>query len=278
MSMPRHVREFIAGALDEDAGIGDLTSEILIPEAHRSTALFIAKENFTLAGLPFAALVFAQVDETARFKTLQQEGSSVKKSSVIAEVEGNTRSLLLGERVALNILQRLSGIATLTNKFVLAVKGLGVKILDTRKTTPGMRYMEKYAVRTGGGMNHRFGLYDGILIKDNHIAAVGDIREAVLGAKAGAGHLMRVEVEAESLKDIKEALRAGADVIMLDNMSVKDVREAVKLARGKAKLEVSGGMSLEGVREIAETGVDYISIGALTHSAPAVDISMKIVN
>jgi nicotinate-nucleotide pyrophosphorylase (carboxylating) len=197
---------------------------------------------------------------------------------VLARISGRTRSLLAGERVALNILQRLSGIATLTNKFVKKVEGLEVKILDTRKTTPGMRYLEKYAVRTGGGHNHRFGLYDGILIKDNHIEAAGGIKSAV--AKAKENFRTKIEIEAESLKDVKDAVQAGADIIMLDNMSVRDIKKAVKIAGKKAQLEVSGNVAMDKVRRLAETGVDFISIGALTHSAPAApaaDISMKLV-
>jgi nicotinate-nucleotide pyrophosphorylase (carboxylating) len=216
------------------------------------------------------------VDDTVRLDPLVEEGSWVRKTTVLAKVSGKTSSLLASERVMLNILQRLSGIATLTSKFSRKVKGLNTRIVDTRKTTPCMRYMEKYAVRVGGGGNHRFGLYDGILIKDNHIAAAGGIKKAVELAKQG-GHLSKIEVEAETLKEFKEALKAGADVIMLDNMPIKDIQEAVKLARKKVLVEVSGNVTLEQVRQIAEAGVDLISVGAITHSAPAVDISMKIV-
>lgn len=275
MYIPSSVRECMLRALEEDAGTGDITSELLIPEGHESTALIIAKGAFVLAGLPFAEEVFSQGGPSLRFETLSEEGSRVKKSAVLARASGSTRGILRCERLALNILQRVSGIATLTDSFVRKVKGLGVKILDTRKTTPGLRFMEKYAVRAGGGGNHRFGLFDGILIKDNHIEAVGDIGKAVRLARKGR-HLSMVEVEAETISEFKEALAAGADIIMLDNMSPKDMKEAVRLAAGRALLEASGNVTLENVREIAETGVDFISVGALTHSAPSVDISMKI--
>jgi nicotinate-nucleotide pyrophosphorylase (carboxylating) len=275
MDIPVQVREFLKLALEEDIGAGDITSGLLIPEDNRASAVLVAKGSFTLAGLPFAEEVFMSLDKEIKFTYLSEEGSIVKKSTVLARISGRTRSLLAGERVALNILQRLSGIATLTNKFVKKVEGLEVKILDTRKTTPGMRYLEKYAVRTGGGHNHRFGLYDGILIKDNHIEAAGGIKSAV--AKAKENFRTKIEIEAESLKDVKDAVQAGADIIMLDNMSVRDIKKAVKIAGKKAQLEVSGNVAMDKVRRLAETGVDFISIGALTHSAPAADISMKLV-
>jgi nicotinate-nucleotide pyrophosphorylase (carboxylating) len=204
------------------------------------------------------------------------EGVNVIKGDVVAEVHGKTRAILSGERVSLNILQRLSGIATLTSMYVHKIKGLKAKIVDTRKTTPCQRFMEKYAVRMGGGGNHRFGLFDGILIKDNHIEAVGSIKEAVKLAKS-SHHLAKIEVEVENLYDLKEAIKAGADIVMLDNMSVSDIKEAVKISNGRVLLEASGGVKLENVRDIAEAGVDLISVGALTHSAVAVDISLKIV-
>ncbi|MDO8747347.1 MAG: carboxylating nicotinate-nucleotide diphosphorylase, partial [Thermodesulfovibrionales bacterium] len=222
--------------------------------------------------------VFSFFDREVRFNVFINDGSKVMKGDVIAEVSGSTKVLLSGERVSLNILQRLSGIATLTNMFVEKVKGLKTKIVDTRKTTPGLRFMEKYAVRVGGGNNHRFGLFDGILIKDNHIEAVGSITEA-LRLASERHHLAKIEVEVENLNDLKEAVDGGADIVMLDNMSVQDMQEAVNIVRTSKKdviLEASGNVSLENVREVAETGVDLISIGALTHSATAVDISMKI--
>ena len=279
MKIPHSVREIIRIALEEDIGNGDITTSLLIPEDHESRALIIAKGNFVVAGIPFVKEVFAILDEGIRFNVFINDGLKVTKGDMIAEVYGKTRTLLSGERVSLNILQRLSGIATLTNMFVERVSGLGAKIVDTRKTTPGLRFMEKYSVRIGGGSNHRFGLFDGILIKDNHIEAVGSITEALRLAREGH-HLAKIEVEVENLNDLKEAVEAGADIVMLDNMSIKDMKEAVKIVRGSKRniiIEASGNITLNNVREIAETGVDLISIGALTHSATAADISMKIV-
>ncbi|NCO83687.1 MAG: nicotinate-nucleotide diphosphorylase (carboxylating) [Nitrospirae bacterium CG_4_10_14_3_um_filter_44_29] len=279
MRIPHSVSEIIRIALEEDIGNGDITTAFLIPEDSESRALIIAKENFVVAGIPFLKEVFNLFDGETKVDVFINDGSKVMKGDVIAEVSGRTRVLLSGERVSLNLLQRLSGIATLTNMFVEKVRGLHAKIVDTRKTTPGLRFMEKYAVRAGGGNNHRFGLFDGILIKDNHIEAVGSITEALRLASEGH-HLAKIEVEVENLKELKEAVEEGADIVMLDNMSVKDMKEAVKIVHASKKdviLEASGNVSLENVREVAETGVDLISIGALTHSATAVDISMKIV-
>ncbi len=279
MKIPHSVREIIRIALEEDIGNGDITTAFLIPEDSESRALIIAKGNFVVAGIPFIKEVFSFFDREMRFNVFINDGSKAMKGDVIAEVSGSTKVLLSGERVSLNLLQRLSGIATLTNMFVEKVRGLHAKIVDTRKTTPGLRFMEKYAVRVGGGNNHRFGLFDGILIKDNHIEAVGSITEALRLASEGH-HLAKIEVEVENLKDLKDAVEGGADIVMLDNMSVQDMKEAVNIVRSSKKdviLEASGNVSLENVREVAETGVDLISIGALTHSATAVDISMKIV-
>ncbi len=276
MYIPFEVKNILQLALEEDIGNCDLTTTLLIPEDQKSRALVIAKDNFVVAGIPFVKEAFAIFGAETKFTIFFHEGSKVRKGDIIAEISGSTRALLSCERVSLNLLQRLSGVATLTNAFVEKVKGLDVKIVDTRKTTPGLRFMEKYAVRVGGGSNHRFGLYDGILIKDNHIEAAGSITAAVTAARK-THHLSKIEVEVENLKDLSEALTAGADVVMLDNMSIKDMKEAVKLARGKAVVEASGNMSIERVRAVAETGVDLISVGAVTHSAPAADISMKIV-
>lgn len=279
MKIPYSVREIIRIALEEDIGNGDITTSLLIPEDHESRALIIAKGNFVVAGIPFMKEVFAILDEGIRFNVFINDGLKVTKGDMIAEIYGKTRTLLSGERVSLNILQRLSGIATLTNMFVERVSGFGAKIVDTRKTTPGLRFMEKYSVRIGGGSNHRFGLFDGILIKDNHIEAVGSITEALRLAREGH-HLTKIEVEVENLNDLKEAVEAGADIVMLDNMSIEDMKEAVKIVRNTQRnitLEASGNITLNNVREIAETGVNLISIGALTHSATAADISMKIV-
>ncbi|MBI4689304.1 MAG: carboxylating nicotinate-nucleotide diphosphorylase [Nitrospirae bacterium] len=279
MKIPHSVREIIRIALDEDIGNGDITTSLLIPEDLEVRALIIAKGNFVVAGLPFVKEVFSMLDAGVKITSFIKDGLKVTKGDMIAEVYGKTRSLLAGERVSLNILQRLSGVATLTNAFVEKVSGLSTKIVDTRKTTPGLRFMEKYSVRMGGGSNHRFGLFDGILIKDNHIEAVGSITEALRMAREGR-HLAKVEIEVENLNDLREAVESGADIVMLDNMSVGEMKKAVKIARGTKRdiiLEASGNINLNNVRSIAETGVDLISIGALTHSAPASDISMKIV-
>lgn len=276
MEIPSSVIDFIRRSLEEDIGPGDITTSLLIPEDSESKALYIAKGNFVLAGIPFAKEVFRVLDSQILLKTFYNEGAQVVKGDVIAEVAGKTSAILAGERVSLNILQRLCGIATLTSMYVSKVRGLKARIVDTRKTTPCQRFLEKYAVRTGGGENHRFGLFDGILIKDNHIEAVGSIKKAVELAKRRQ-HLAKIEVEVESLHDLTEAIAAGADIVMLDNMSINDMKEAVKMSNGKVMLEASGGVGLENVREIAETGVDLISVGALTHSASAVDISLKIV-
>ncbi|MDA8433342.1 MAG: carboxylating nicotinate-nucleotide diphosphorylase [Nitrospiraceae bacterium] len=276
MDIPSSVVELIKHAIEEDIGHGDITTALLVPEANESRALYVAKGNFVLAGMPFAEEVFRIIDPLVSFKVFYHEGAKVSRGDVLAEVSGKTRVLLAGERVSLNILQRLSGVATLTSEFVDAVKGTKAKILDTRKTTPCQRFMEKYAVRMGGGMNHRFGLFDGILIKDNHIEEVGGIREAVSLAKAGH-HLARIEVEVENLKELQEAIEAGADIVMLDNMTARDMAEAVRFVNGRVTVEASGNVTISSVREIAETGVDLISVGALTHSVTAADISMKIV-
>ncbi|NLI28853.1 MAG: carboxylating nicotinate-nucleotide diphosphorylase [Nitrospiraceae bacterium] len=270
------IQETIRRALAEDVGNGDITSELIIDLSARSRAVFRAKESFVLAGMPFVQEVFHQVDPELTLTIKKKEGISVKRGDLLAEAAGRTRSLLMAERTALNILQRVSGIATLTRQFVEAVKGTGVRITDTRKTTPGFRSFEKYGVRIGGGWNHRFGLYDGVLIKDNHIAAAGGIAKAIDRTRR-AHHLLNIEVEVSSLKEVEEALNARADVIMLDNMDITDIRRAVAFVGKRALLEVSGGVSLATVADLAATGVDIISSGALTHSARAVDISMKIV-
>ncbi|MGD1075907.1 MAG: carboxylating nicotinate-nucleotide diphosphorylase [Thermodesulfovibrionales bacterium] len=275
MHIPFDVTNIVRLALEEDIGQCDITTTLFIPEDHISKAVLVAKESFIIAGMPFAREVFDTFDRETDCKVLIGDGSKAKTGDIIAEISGRTRTLLACERVSLNILQRLSGIATFTNDFVTRVKNLDVKILDTRKTTPGLRFMEKYAVRIGGGVNHRFGLYDGILIKDNHIEAAGSITNAVKAAKK-AHHLLKIEVEVENLKELREALKAGADIVMLDNMSLEDMQNAARIAKGKALLEASGNVTIDRVRAVAATGVHFISIGALTHSAPAVDISMKL--
>ncbi len=276
MDIPPNVVDSIRSALEEDIGQGDITTSLLIPEDSESKAQFIAKGSFVLAGLPFAQEVFRILDSSIVSEAFYKEGTKVQPGSIIAEVSGKTRAILSGERVSLNILQRLSGIATLTKMFVEKIGGLKVKIVDTRKTTPCLRFMEKYAVRVGGGYNHRLGLFDGILVKDNHIEAVGSIKEAVRLAKKGH-HLFRIEVEVKNIQEFEEAIEAGTEIVMLDNMSVDNMKEAVKITKGRVILEASGNVRLDNVREIAEAGVDLISVGALTHSAVAADISLKIV-
>lgn len=271
------VDELLKLAVIEDIGRGDITTELTVPEDCFAVAHIIAKEDLVLAGMPFLKRFFSILsDEKILIDECFKDGDYIRKGEVVANLKGKARILLLGERVALNILQRLSGIATLTSKFVKKVEGYPVKILDTRKTTPGFRVFEKYAVRVGGGYNHRFALYDAILIKDNHIKIVGSVKEAILRAKKDSIH-QKIEVEVKNLDELKEALQAGADIVMLDNMDLDSIKEAVKLAKGKVLIEVSGGVNLENVVDFAKTGVDFISVGALTHSARAVDISMKIV-
>lgn len=264
-------------ALEEDIGPGDITTLSLVPENLWARGHFVAKEEGVIAGLPVAARVFSRLDPETRFFPKVPEGAVVSQGSVIAVVEGRAQVLLTGERVALNFLRHLSGIATCTRRLVAAAEGYGVTIVDTRKTTPGLRVLEKYAVRVGGGKNHRFGLFDGILIKDNHIKVAGGIAKAVAKVRECAPHTLKVEVEAESLAEVEEALTAGADVIMLDNMSVETMRAAVRLINGRALTEASGGITEENIREVAATGVDLISVGALTHSVRALDISLEIV-
>jgi nicotinate-nucleotide pyrophosphorylase (carboxylating) len=274
------IDEVLIYAIKEDVGSGDITTSSLITEDSISEAAIIAKDDLIISGLPFAERVFQLVDKSLKFKALKKEGKGVREGSVIAKVRGKTKSLLIAERTALNILQRTSGIATLTNSYVKAVKGLNVRIVDTRKTAPGLRNFDKYAVRTGGGQNHRYGLYDGVLIKDNHITAAGGISNAVKRARLKAHHLLKVEVETGTISEVKEALKAGADTIMLDNMSVNSMEKAVHAIRNRnphVMIEASGNINLENVRSVAETGVDFISIGALTHSAAAADLSLKII-
>jgi nicotinate-nucleotide pyrophosphorylase (carboxylating) len=275
--MPSSVIDTIRCALEEDLGCGDITTSLLISDEHVSKGAYIAKGNFVLAGFPFAKEVFRMIDPSMEWNIFFAEGSEVKNGDILAELSGKTHTVLAGERVSLNILQRLSGIATVTRMYADKVKGLKARLVDTRKTAPCLRFMEKYAVRTGGGHNHRFGLFDGVLIKDNHLRAVGGVKKAIRLARA-AHHLTRIEVEVENLDDLKEAIGAGADVVMLDNMQVDSMREAVKISAGRVLLEASGSVSLSNVRAIAETGVDLISVGALTHSAPAADISLKVEN
>jgi len=270
------IKKLIEHALAEDLGPGDVTSEATIPPDSKSTAVILAKQHLVLAGMEVAREVFNVLDPAIQFRPLAKDGEVIHGGTELAQVAGNTRSLLAGERVALNLLQHLSGIATLTAKYVEKVRGSKAQVLDTRKTLPGLRVLEKYAVRMGGGRNHRFGLYDGVLIKDNHIKACGGITKAVEQAHRTAHHLLRIEVETKTLDEVAEALAIGADVIMLDNMPIEMMGEAVKLIAGRVLVEASGNVTLETIGPIARTGVDFISSGSLTHSAPAADISMKI--
>jgi nicotinate-nucleotide pyrophosphorylase (carboxylating) len=273
--MDDSLKDLIARALLEDIGSGDVTTEATIPPDAVSTAILLAKQDLVLAGLDIAGEVFHTLDPSIQLSAFAKDGDRVTKGTEIGKLSGSTRSLLKGERVALNLLQHLSGIATLTAQYVEKVQGLKARVLDTRKTIPGLRQLEKYAVRMGGGRNHRIGLYDMVLIKDNHIKAAGSISKAVAAAKKKASGL-KIEVETSTLAEVREALAAQADIIMLDNMSPGMMREAVRIISSRALVEASGNVTLETIRGIAETGVDFISSGSLTHSAPAADISMKI--
>jgi nicotinate-nucleotide pyrophosphorylase (carboxylating) len=270
------IEELIERALQEDIGAGDLTTLSTVPVELHGKGLFRAKKDGIVAGLFLLSKVFSTLDGETTVRCLSQDGDAVKQGAVVAEVEGRVRALLMGERTALNFLQRLSGTATLTRRYVDAVRGFSCRVIDTRKTTPGLRTLEKYAVRMGGGTNHRLGLYDAALIKDNHIAAAGSIAKAVEMVRGQAPFMAKIEVECEDLKQVQEAIEAKADVIMLDNMGTQEMAEAVRLVSKRAWVEASGGITLDRIREIAATGVDFISIGALTHSAPAVDFNMKI--
>lgn len=270
------VERIIESALREDAPGGDITTNLLFEREERATALFRAKTAGVIAGLPLAERTFRKLDPTFQFKALVEDGRHVAAGTVLAEVTTSRRALLTGERVALNLLQRMSGIATLTAQYVDAVKDLPVKILDTRKTAPGLRVLDKYAVRMGGATNHRLTLSDLAMVKDNHIRLAGGIWPAVRKLRALAPPELRIEVECANLDQVREALEAGANIIMLDNMMPGLMREAVGLVKGRAQVEASGNIGLHNVREVAETGVDFISVGKLTHSAPALDISMKV--
>ena len=271
------LKKAIEKFLHEDIGSGDLTSEAILDAEQAGIAEFVAKGSFVVCGIEtFASLVFKTQNPAIEIIEASKDASQASPGDILLKAKGPVLDLLKAERVALNLVQRLCGIATLTALFVKKVKPLPVRILDTRKTTPGLRMLEKYAVRVGGGYNHRFNLADGVLIKDNHIQACGSIKDAVDRMRAKVPHTMKIEVEASSMEEVRECLNSSVDIIMLDNMSTDQMREAVKLAGGRVLLEASGGMSLDNVRAVAETGVDYISAGALTHSAPACDISMRL--
>jgi len=272
----RSLDSLIELAFEEDIGIGDITTESTVPPSQKGIGILQAKSEGIVAGLPVAEQTFRKLDETLIFRALVKDGDAVTAGMSIAEVQGSAKTILMGERTALNFLQRLSGVATLTSKFVKTIADYDVKIVDTRKTTPGWRALQKYAVRVGGGHNHRFGLYDGILIKDNHIVAAGGIHNAVKRAKEAAPHTAKIEVEVETIEQVNEALDAGVDILLLDNMSLDMMQQVVKLVANQAVTEASGGITLEKVQAVASTGVDFISVGALTHSAMPLDISLKL--
>lgn len=268
------IDRIIENALAEDIHTGDITTLAVVRDGRTARAILKAKEEMVLAGIDVAAAVFRRLDTGIVFTPGFADGARLAPGDIIACISGDAALLLQGERVALNLLQRMCGIATMTARYVEAVRGTKARVVDTRKTTPGLRILEKYAVRVGGGTNHRTGLYDGVLIKENHIVAAGGLTEAVRRAKAYIPHTMKVEVETETLAQVAEAIAAGADIIMLDNMTAAAMNEAVALIGGRALIEASGGVNLDSIRSIAETGVDIISVGALTHSARAMDISM----
>jgi len=270
------IRNIVQTALEEDVGVTDITTTSALTGEETGKAAAIAKADVVVAGIDVFKETFLFLDPAVKFKGCCKDGEVVEKGGRIAEISGNLSRMLTAERVALNLLQRMSGIATLTRRYVDEVKGTRAKILDTRKTAPGLRYLDKYAVTIGGGHNHRFGLYDGVLIKDNHIAATGGISQALARVRGRLPHTLKVEIEVKNLLELEEAINSGADVIMLDNMSLDDMGTAVKVTGGRVPLEASGNVTLANVRKIAETGVDFISVGALTHSVPVSDISLKI--
>ncbi|MCF6290097.1 MAG: carboxylating nicotinate-nucleotide diphosphorylase [Desulfobacterales bacterium] len=270
------LRQAIAAYLAEDIGGGDLTTEAIFQPDQTGEAVLVAKESLVCAGIrPVATEVFLVQNPGIKIVSVKEEGTRAAAGDVLLTIRGPVVDLFKAERVALNLARHLSGIATLTSRFVDKVKPLPVRIIDTRKTTPGLRTLEKYAVRVGGGFNHRYNLADGVLVKDNHIAACGSIQEAVQRLRPLIPHTLKIEVEAATIQQVRDCLSCGVDIIMLDNMGIPTMREAVILVRGRALLEASGGVTLDTVRQIAETGVDLISVGSLTHSAPAVDISMQ---
>lgn len=272
--LKRQIREWI----DEDIGFGDISAQATISPTEDATGIIYAKDSGVIAGMAVAKLVFEAIDPRLILSPEVQDGQQIETGTVLLEVQGNAQSILTGERLALNLLQRLSGIATMTYQYVnRAKKGNPlVRVVDTRKTTPGLRMLEKYAVKMGGGHNHRFGLYDAVMIKDNHIKAAGGILEAVQAARNYIPHTMKIEVEVESIAEVKRALEAKADIIMLDNMEIMAMEEAVSLIGGQAIVEASGGINLDTITDIAATGIDVISVGALTHSVKALDISLDL--
>ena len=271
-----YIHDIVMNALKEDMPLGDITTDYIVSAGNVSKAEFLAKQDAVIAGLDVAKHVFEVLDSNVKFTALIKDGDRVKKGDIFATVSGSTRAILKAERTALNFMQRLSAISTMTNKYVSKVRELPVRITDTRKTTPGLRFLEKYAVSAGGGANHRFSLSDGVLIKDNHIAAAGGISNAVKTVRGNIPHTVKIEVEVESIEQVQEALDCKVDIIMLDNMTNTQMAEAVKLINKRALVEASGNMSEETIYDVALTGVDIISIGKLTHSANSIDISMNI--
>ncbi len=272
----RSLDSLIELAFEEDIGIGDITTDATVPSTQKGVGTLLAKSEGIVAGLPVAERVFEKLDSTLTFRRLVNDGDTVSVSTPIAEVQGNAKSILIGERTALNFLQRLSGIATLTAQFVAAVAGYDTKIVDTRKTAAGWRAVQKYAVRIGGAQNHRFGLYDGVLIKDNHIVAADGITNAVQQARRVVPHTAKIEVEVETVEQVDEALSVGADILLLDNMPPGIMQRVVQEIGDRAITEASGGITLDSVQTVAATGVDFISVGALTHSAMPMDISLTL--
>ena len=272
LQLDKQIQDWLA----EDIGSGDITTLALVPAAAKTNAIIHAKDSGILAGIDIARRVFELLDKDIQFDAKLADGAALTNGSIIAEIKGNAQAILTGERLALNLLQHLSGVATSTHKLAAIAAHFGAKLVDTRKTTPGMRLLDKYAVKAGGGANHRLGLYDAMLIKDNHIQVAGGITEALNRAHDYASHMTKIEIEVESLAEVKEALAGKADVIMLDNMSIADMTEAVKIINKQAVVEASGGISEATLADVAKTGVDVISVGALTHSVKALDISMDI--
>jgi nicotinate-nucleotide pyrophosphorylase (carboxylating) len=271
------IDKIVEQALLEDIGTGDITSESIVPYDLKAKGIIKTSEEGVVAGLDIIYLVFKKLDPEICFQSKIKDGKNILPGEVLAKISGSARTILKGERVALNFLQRMSGIATITSKFCQQVKDFPVRIVDTRKTTPGLRILEKYAVRMGGGYNHRFGLYDAVLIKDNHIVVAGGIKSAVNSVQKQISHTVKIEVEVENLSQLQEALKVQVDIIMLDNMDLETMKEAVKIVKGKTLIEASGEITLEKARKIAQIGVDLISVGALTHSVKSLDISMKII-
>lgn len=271
------INKIIDIALKEDLGPGDITTSAIIDPSIKGKARLLAKEEIILAGVEVFSSVFSLLDTEIVVECNYHDGDVVPEGDYICIVKGSMRGILSGERTALNFLQHLSGIATLTRRYVEKIDPSRVRVIDTRKTTPGLRILEKYAVRMGGGFNHRFGLFDGILIKDNHIAVAGSISEALAKIKGRVPHTLKIEVEVDDIKGVEEAIRAGADAILLDNMSLEEIREAVSIAGGRVLLEASGGVTLESIEGISRTGINLISVGAITHSARSVDISLEVI-